>query len=265
MLPAIAALMSPVKSTPPALRRIRRWMIWRSCIHPVFAAQQAGQTRTVTRVVSPTTAFSAGSPSLFGSYGGVARGSGGSLAFFSDPAALPRNTTERAPLCMGGLVGAALPRLSPVKGLGFAAGLAAVYILLARWLFVMAQVWLNMVYPLLALLSVYTVVTVYFYVTEQRQRKLVKETFQHYVAPLVIEEMLQDPQRLKLGGEVKILTVLFSDLEGFTSYSERFAPNEMADMLSEYYNRVTEQVFLHRGTLKEYVSEELMAICVSAL
>jgi adenylate cyclase len=163
-------------------------------------------------------------------------------------------------VCLGGLVGAALPRLSPVKGLGFAAGLTILYIVVARWLFVSAQVWLNMVYPLLALLTVYIVVTVYFYVTEQRERKQVKETFQHYVAPLVIEEMLQDPRRLKLGGEVKTLTVLFSDLEGFTSYSERFAPNEMAEMLSEYYNRVTEQVFLHRGTLKEYVGDELMAI-----
>jgi class 3 adenylate cyclase len=50
-----------------------------------------------------------------------------------------------------------------------------------------------------------------------------------------------------------------SDLEGFTTYSERFAPNEMADMLGEYYNRVTEH--LHpSGTLKEYVGDELMAI-----
>jgi adenylate cyclase len=165
-----------------------------------------------------------------------------------------------AVIVLGGLVGAALPRLSPVKGLGFATGLTILYILVARWLFVTAQVWLNMVYPLLSLLTVYIVVTVYYYVTEQRQRKQVKETFQHYVAPLVIEEMLQDPGRLKLGGEVKDLTVLFSDLEGFTTYSERFSPNEMAEMLGEYYNRVTEQVFLHRGTLKEYVGDELMAI-----
>ena len=87
-----------------------------------------------------------------------------------------------------------------------------------------------------------------------------KDTFRHYVAPQVVEEMLQDPRRLKLGGEVKTLTVLFSDLEGFTSYSERYAPNEMAEILGEYYNRMTEQIFVHRGTLKEYVGDELMAI-----
>lgn len=161
---------------------------------------------------------------------------------------------------LGGLVGAALPRLSPLKGLAFAAGLFALYVLAARGLFVHAQVWLNMVYPLLALLAAYTTLTAHAYVTEHRQRKRVKEAFRQYVAPLVVEEMLEDPGRLKLGGEEKVLTVLFSDLEGFTAHAERYAPHEMAEMLSEYYNRVTEQIFVHRGTLKEYVADELMAI-----
>jgi adenylate cyclase len=163
-------------------------------------------------------------------------------------------------VALGAVVGTALPYLSPLKGLVFAGWLFIVYIVGARALFVTAQVWLNMVYPLLALVASYTVLTAYYYVTEQRQRRKVKEAFQHYVAPLVVEEMLKDPRRLKLGGEVKVLTVLFSDLEGFTTYSERFAPHEMAEMLGEYYNRVTEQVFMHRGTLKEYVGDELMAI-----
>jgi adenylate cyclase len=160
---------------------------------------------------------------------------------------------------LGGLVGAVLPRLSPIKGVAFAAGLFALYVLAARALFVHAHVWLNMVYPLLTLAATYTALTAYYYVTEQRQRKRVKETFRQYVAPLVVEEMLKDPRRLRLGGEERMLTVLFSDLEGFTSYSERYSPQEMAEMLGEYYNRVTEQVFVHRGTLKEYVGDELFA------
>jgi adenylate cyclase len=163
-------------------------------------------------------------------------------------------------VALGAGVAAALPYLSPLKGLAFAGAMSIAYIVVARALFVTAQVWLSMVYPLLALAATYTVLTAYYYVTEQRQRKKVKEAFQHYVAPVVVEEMLKDPRRLKLGGEVKVLTVLFSDLEGFTTYSERFAPPEMAEMLGEYYNRVTEQVFMHRGTLKEYVGDELMAI-----
>jgi len=161
---------------------------------------------------------------------------------------------------LAALVGLALPRLSPLNGLGVTAGLFLVYVLFARWLFVTFHLWLNVVYPLVGLVGAYTALTAYYYLTEQRQRKIVKDTFRHYVAPLVVEEMLKDPRRLTLGGEVKTLTVLFSDLEGFTSYSERYAPNEMAEILGEYYNRMTEQIFVHRGTLKEYVGDELMAI-----
>ena len=157
-------------------------------------------------------------------------------------------------------VGIALPRMRALTGFLFSAGLFALYVLLARWLFVRAGVWLDLVYPLLALLVTYVAVTVYHYVGEERQRKQIKATFRQYVPPLVVEEMLKRGGRLQLGGEEKVLTVLFSDLEGFTSYSERYPPSEMIDMLSTYFGKVSEQVFVQWGTLKEYVGDELMAI-----
>jgi adenylate cyclase len=160
---------------------------------------------------------------------------------------------------LGAAVGIALPRMRALTGVLFAAGLFALYALMARWLFVRAGVWLDVVYPLLALCVNYVALTVYYYVGEERKRKQIKETFRQYVAPLVVEEMLKQPGRLKLGGEEKVLTVLFSDLEGFTGHSERHTPSEMIDMLSEYFGKVTEQVFAHQGTLKEYVGDELMA------
>ncbi|HEU4368818.1 MAG TPA: adenylate/guanylate cyclase domain-containing protein [Methylomirabilota bacterium] len=160
---------------------------------------------------------------------------------------------------MSTLTGVALTRLGPLRGVLFTAGLFAFYIFLARWLFVGARIWLNMVYPLMALVTVYIALTLYYYVTEQRARQRIKSTFKQYVAEHVVEEMIKDPARLRLGGEEKVLTVLFSDLEGFTTYSERHSAHEMTVMLAEYYNRVTEQVFLHRGTLKEYVGDELLA------
>ena len=162
-------------------------------------------------------------------------------------------------VALGAIAGIALPRMSALLGLLFAAALSAVYLLIARALFVKAGVWLNMVYPLLGLAATYIALTVYLYVTEERERRKVKETFRHYVAPVVIEEMLKDPQRLKLGGEERTLTVLFSDLEGFTTYSERFAPHEVLSILSDYYDRMTEQVFTYQGTLKDYVGDELIA------
>ncbi len=160
---------------------------------------------------------------------------------------------------LSALTGVALTRLAPIKGLLFTVGLFALYILLARWLFISARLWLSIVYPLLALTTVYIALTVYYYVTEQRERKKIKGTFKQYVAEHVVEEMIKDPARLKLGGEEKVLTVLFSDLEGFTTYSERHSAHEMTVMLSEYYDRVTEQIFLQHGTLKEYVGDQLLA------
>jgi adenylate cyclase len=163
-------------------------------------------------------------------------------------------------IILGGLVGSALPRIGPLKGLAFAIGLGSLHIVIARWLFINAGVWLDIVYPMLALSMSYTVLSVHDYVTEERERKKIKDAFTHYVAPVVIDEMLKDPGRLKLGGEEKILTVLFSDLQGFTSASERYAPHEMIELLSEYYTRMTEQIFVYQGMLKEYVGDELMAI-----
>ncbi len=163
-------------------------------------------------------------------------------------------------IILGTLIGIALPRMSALKGLFFATGLFIVHIITANWLFVHSGVWLNIVYPLLALSANYTVLTVYDYITEERERKKIKEAFQHYVAPVVIEEMLKEPGRLKLGGEEKVLTVLFSDLQGFTAHSEQFTPGQMIELLSEYYARMTEQIFAYEGMLKEYVGDELMAI-----
>jgi adenylate cyclase len=161
---------------------------------------------------------------------------------------------------LGGAIGLVLPRVGAGAGLLTAALLASAHVLVARWLFVEHGVWLNIVYPLLALGTNYVSLTVYYYVGETRERKRIHGAFGRYVAPAVIEQMLEAPGRLELGGEEKVLTVLFSDIEDFTSFSERYTPRELIDLLSEYYSRMTERVFAHQGMLKEYVGDELMAI-----
>jgi adenylate cyclase len=69
----------------------------------------------------------------------------------------------------------------------------------------------------------------------------------------VVEELLKRP-------EPRVLTVLFSDIEGLTTYSEGFAPHELIGILGNYYDRMTEQIFLHGGTLNEYIGDELVAV-----
>ncbi|MDX2451709.1 adenylate/guanylate cyclase domain-containing protein [Desulfosarcina sp.] len=162
-------------------------------------------------------------------------------------------------ITIGLLPGIFLPRVKATLGLLIALGVFSLHVLFTRWLFVQFDLWLNMVYPLTSLVVSYTFVTVFLYATVERDRKRIKSTFRQYVAPLVIEEMLKDPEQLTLGGEEKVLTVLFCDLERFTSYTEIYGPSEMVKILSDYFTRMSEEIFKQRGTLKEYVGDEIMA------
>jgi adenylate cyclase len=158
------------------------------------------------------------------------------------------------------LIGIVLPRIGVVGGLAFALALGALYVGAAYWLFVQGRIWLNMVYPTLALALTFVALGMHYYVTEQRERRKIKETFKHYLTPDVMEEMLKDPDRLQLGGEEKVLSVLFCDLEGFTEYAESSKPGELIGILGEYYDRMTEQVFEQQGTLIQYTGDELFAL-----
>ncbi|MEP6998080.1 MAG: adenylate/guanylate cyclase domain-containing protein, partial [Betaproteobacteria bacterium] len=158
------------------------------------------------------------------------------------------------------LVAAVLPRVSAFGGLAFSVGVFVLFVGVAYELFVRAHAWLNMVYPVFALAATYTMLTVYRYLTEERERRRITRTFQHYVSTEVIEQVLNDPERLKLGGEERVLSVLFTDLAGFTRYSENYTPTEIMKVLSEYYDRMTELVFASHGTIATYVGDELMAI-----
>ena len=163
-------------------------------------------------------------------------------------------------IAMGVLMGLALPRLNALRGALFALFVFGAYIVANSWLFTASGIWLNMVFPLLALFITYVAITVFRYFTEERQRKEIKSTFSRYASKRVIEQMLDHPDQLKLGGEVRQITVLFCDLAGFTSYSEIYTPNAMIEILGEYFSQMTEQVFANEGLLKEYVGDELMAI-----
>ncbi|OGP63823.1 MAG: hypothetical protein A2V65_01925 [Deltaproteobacteria bacterium RBG_13_49_15] len=158
------------------------------------------------------------------------------------------------------ITGIVLPHLKAFKGLLFALFLFIGYIFLIYQLFIRAKILVNMVYPLLGLALTYIALTVFNYVTEERSKRHVRKAFSQYVASDVIEEILENPDELKLGGDVKTLSVLFSDLTGFTTYSEKYSPQELVNILSDYFNKMTEEVFSSRGTLLMYIGDGLMAV-----
>jgi len=88
--------------------------------------------------------------------------------------------------------------------------------------------------PSLALLVTFIAITVYRFVFEERQRQYTRRAFQQYVSPEVVERIMQNPQALQFGGELRTLTVLFSDIRDFTTFTEKHDPQLVVQMLREY-------------------------------
>ncbi|HPC70439.1 MAG TPA: adenylate/guanylate cyclase domain-containing protein, partial [Treponema sp.] len=92
--------------------------------------------------------------------------------------------------------------------------------------------------------------------TEERDKKMIKTTFGKYVSPKVVEQILENPP--ELGGVDKELTVLFSDIRGFTTLSENMTPQELVNHLNVYLTAMTDLILEYGGTLDKYVGDEIM-------
>ncbi len=108
--------------------------------------------------------------------------------------------------------------------------------------------------------GIYVSVLVYKYFTEEREKKKVKNAFQHYLNPGVINQMLENPDMLKLGGEKKVLTVFFSDVRGFSTISETLSAEGLTHLLNEYFTPMTQLILDSGGMLDKYIGDAIMAV-----
>ena len=121
-------------------------------------------------------------------------------------------------------------------------------------------VWWPMVMPLAALGLAFVGDLGWHYVVEGRERRKVSRLFSRYVSKAVYQQLLEAPQLAQLGGTRRFMTVLFSDMRGFTSLTERESPEAMVAQLNDYFTRMVQLVFAHQGTLDKFVGDMVMAL-----
>lgn len=107
--------------------------------------------------------------------------------------------------------------------------------------------------------GIFVSITIFRYFTEEKEKKKIKNAFQHYLNPSVISELMQDPENLKLGGQKRELTVFFSDVRGFTTISETLSPEALTDLLNEYFTPMTNIIMQSSGCLDKYMGDAIMA------
>jgi adenylate cyclase len=112
--------------------------------------------------------------------------------------------------------------------------------------------------PSLAIAVTFAVAGGYRVALATRERRLIKRAFQHYVAPAIVEQMLNDPSKLKLGGELYEITVLFTDLAGFTTLTERLTPAQLSRQLGEYFTEMLDVLLPQHGTLDKLIGDSIM-------
>ncbi len=158
-----------------------------------------------------------------------------------------------------GALGIALPRHVSFKLTG-AAMAAALLVGAALFLFARPQVrWLPMSTPLLALLLATVGAFAWSYLAEDRRRRVVLRALGQYVSPDVANEIQRHPERLKLGGERREMSVMFTDIAGFTDLSESMPSEKLSAMLNFYLGEMSSLILEQNGTIDKYIGDAIMS------
>lgn len=153
--------------------------------------------------------------------------------------------------------------VSPFVGVLISVALCATIMALsvfgAYYVYVVHSVLVDPVYPSLCVLAIFIVSTILSYARAESRRKRIRDAFGMYVAGDVMRDLERNPEKLKLGGESRNLSVMFTDIRQFTKISEDLQPEELIVLMNEFLTAMTEIVMNHQGTVDKYIGDAMMA------
>lgn len=153
-----------------------------------------------------------------------------------------------------------LPRLTAMKGVLLGFGLIGGYFTLANIFLFYQNIWINLVSPVANMLIIVATQTTTKLFSEEKRANEIRKMFSSYVSPKIVEVLVNNPEKAYSAGNRSTVTILFSDIIGFTTLSEKLAPEEVVAMLNEYFHEMAETIFFWEGTLDKFVGDEIMAL-----
>ena len=186
-------------------------------------------------------------------------------------ATILENVISDAFLGSNHLVDALLTLLAGLAGCLIAFRLHRVWVMVSAVTLLMALVWLgifiafdsgfllDLLMPTIAIIAGAGATVLVRWSATTRERRFIHDTFSHYLAPQVVATLLQDPSRVRLGGERRDLTILFSDIRGFTTLSETMGPQELAQFMNRYLSVMTDLILDRSGVIDKYIGDAIMA------
>ena len=166
-----------------------------------------------------------------------------------------------AAFVLGILVIIFAPNLGPVT-LVIVGALFASVLIGASWYFYREQrLLIDFTYPLLSTTAIYLTLIFTSFVREQAQRRQIRSAFGQYISPALVEQLAQSPEKLKLGGEEREMTIMFSDVRGFTTISESYKqdPQGLTALMNRFLTPLTDAILARKGTIDKYMGDAIMA------
>jgi adenylate cyclase len=164
-------------------------------------------------------------------------------------------------LVVGLAIIAAAPVLSAATVIALGGILIAAMIAVSWYFFRFHNLLIDFTYPLMSSWLLYLVLTFVNYFREQKQRQQIRSAFGFYLSPQLVEQLARSPEKLVLGGEERRMTILFSDVRGFTTISEYYKddPQGLTRLMNRFLTPLTNAIIERKGTIDKYIGDAIMA------